>query len=213
MKHLVYIICIIACGGCRPSDKEKNIPVSVSAKKNVVYDSLPSNAYSVAENEEWNIFLNDETIEDSIEGLGSIKQVSLWTYSKSKKSGKKLMMSHPHSGFKVMKGQSIEVPLDSIPTISKVTILSWKGEPLKLLVEGSQDYRNIQSFIIEADSSNATYLPTNRGFIGVSEEDGLLIMESYDYYEDGGRFNVIETYNLNGICISTMEARVRNKQR
>lgn len=150
-------------------------------------DGIPPKAYSMAENEDWKIFLNDEAIGDSIEGVGAVKQVSLWTYNKREKSVKKLLMSHPHAdGRKLSIEHSFTIPLDSIPTISRVTILSWKGEPLKLLVEGSTDFRNVTSFVVDAESDQAIYLPTNRGSIGISEEDGLLIMQTYEYYKNGG---------------------------
>ena len=204
MRHLLYIICAIVLGGC---NNGRNVP----ALNDVVFDSIPSNAYFVAENEEWKIFLNDEATGDSIEGVGAVKQVSLWTYNKSKKSVKMLMMSHPHAnGSWVTMEHAVKIPLDSIPTISKVTVLSWKGESLKLLVEGCSDYRNVQSFIIDAESDQAICLPTNRGLIGVSEEDGLLIMQSYAYYEDGGRYNKIQAFNLIGKRIASMEARVKD---
>ena len=191
-------------GGC---NNGRNVP----ALNDVVFDSIPSNAYFVAENEEWKIFLNDEATGDSIEGVGAVKQVSLWTYNKSKKSVKMLMMSHPHAnGSWFTMEHAVKIPLDSIPTISKVTVLSWKGESLKLLVEGCSDYRNVQSFIIDAESDQAICLPTNRGLIGVSEEDGLLIMQSYAYYEDGGRYNKIQAFNLIGKRIASMEARVKD---
>lgn len=203
MRHLLYIICAIVLGGC---NNGRNVP----ALNDVVFDSIPSNAYFVAENEEWKIFLNDEATGDSIEGVGAVKQVSLWTYNKSKKSVKMLMMSHPHAnGSWFTMEHAVKIPLDSIPTISKVTVLSWKGESLKLLVEGCSDYRNVQSFIIDAESDQAICLPTNRGLIGVSEEDGLLIMQSYAYYEDGGRYNKIQAFNLIGKRIASMEAKVR----
>lgn len=191
-------------GGC---NNGRNVP----ALNDVIFDSIPSNAYFVAENEEWKIFLNDEATGDSIEGVGAVKQVSLWTYNKSKKSVKMLMLSHPHAnGSWFTMEHAVKIPLDSIPTISKVTVLSWKGESLKLLVEGCSDYRNVQSFIIDAESDQAICLPTNRGLIGVSEEDGLLIMQSYAYYEDGGRYNKIQAFNLIGKRIASMEARVKD---
>jgi hypothetical protein len=191
-------------GGC---NNGRNVP----ALNDVVFDSIPSNAYFVAENEDWKILLNDEAIGDSIEGMGAVKQMSLWAYNKSKKSVKKLMMSHPHAnGSWFTMEHAVKIPLDSIPTISKVTVLSWKGESLKLLVEGCSDYRNVQSFIIDAESDQAICLPTNRGLIGVSEEDGLLIMQSYAYYEDGGRYNKIQAFNFIGKRIASMEARVKD---
>lgn len=105
---------------------------------------------------------------------------------------------------------SVSIPLDSIPTITKVTILSWPNEPLKLLAEGCSDYRNVESFIINEGSDSTICLPTNRGLIGISEEDGLLIMQSYDYYEDGGRYNIIEAFDVKGIRVSSMNAKTRN---
>jgi hypothetical protein len=173
------------------------------------YSGIPFTAQSVAENEEYVIFLNDEDSGDSIEGLGSIKQVSLWTYDKSKEFANKLMKSNPHAdGSWFSMEHSVAIPLDSIPTISKVTILSWRGEPLKLLVEGCSDYRNVESFIVDIKSDQAICLPTNRGLIGISEEDGLLVMQSYAYYEGGGRYNIIEAFDQEGNRITSMDAKM-----
>ena len=171
---------------------------------------IPSTSQTISENEDYVIFLNDEDRGDSIEGLGAIKQVSLWTYQKSKKSANKILLSHPHADASWFSMEhSASIPLDSIPTISKVTILSWKGEPLKLLAEGCSDYRNVESFIIDIDSDQAICLPTNRGLIGISEEDGLLIMQSYAYYEDGGRYNIIEAFDQQGNRITSMDAKIQ----
>lgn len=92
-------------------------------------------------------------LEIALKGGGAVKQVSLWTYNKREKSVKKLLMPHPHAdGRKLSIEHSFTIPLDSIPTISRVTILSWKGEPLKLLVEGSTDFRNVTSVVVDAES-------------------------------------------------------------
>jgi hypothetical protein len=210
MKYLLLIICVIVCGGCSPSNKGKNIPVSDGAEKDAVYDSIPYDAYSMAENEDWKVFLNEEAVKDSIEGFPPVKQVSLWVYEKSEKSAKKILLTHPDAnGSWFTMEHSVCIPLDSIPTISKVTILSWKGESLKMVTEGCSDYRNVQSFIIDINSSEAICLPSNRGLVGISEEDGLLIMQSYAYYEDGGRYNVIEAFDEKGNRIASMDAKVQ----
>ena len=176
-----------------------------------MYKGIPSTAYTIAENDSVIVFLNDEAIEDSIDGLPPLKQVSLWSYHKNKKEGRKILLSHPHTNMAFLNMEhSVSIPLDSIPTITKVTILSWPNEPLKLLVEGCSDYRNVESFIINEDSDSAICLPTSRGIVGVSEEDGLLIMQSYDYYEDGGRYNIIEAFDVKGIRVSSMNAKTRN---
>ena len=176
-----------------------------------MYKGIPSTAYTIAENDSVIVFLNDEAIEDSIDGLPPLKQVSLWSYHKNKKEGRKILLSHPHTKMAFLNMEhSVSIPLDSIPTITKVTILSWPNEPLKLLAEGCSDYRNVESFIINEGSDSTICLPTNRGIVGVSEEDGLLIMQSYDYYEDGGRYNIIEAFDVKGIRVSSMNAKTRN---
>lgn len=201
--HIVIFLIVLVFCGCNSS--------SESGNKEDIYKGIPSSAYAVAENDSFIVFLNDEAIEDSIEGLPSIKQVSLWVCDKNRKEGKKILFSHPNTNMAFLNMEnSVCIPLDSIPTVTKVIILSWPNEPLKLLVEGCSDYRNVKSFIISEDSANAICLPTNRGLIGISEEDGLLIMQSYDYYEDGGRYNIIEAFDVKGIRVSSMNVKTKN---
>ena len=201
--HIVIFLIVLVFCGCNSSSESSN--------KEDIYKGIPSSAYAVAENDSVIVFLNDEAIADSIEGLPSIKQVSLWVYDKNRKEGKKILLSHPNTNMAFLNMEhSVCVPLDSIPTVTKVIILSWPNEPLKLLVEGCSDYRNVKSFIISEDSANAICLPTNRGLIGISEEDGLLIMQSYDYYEDGGRYNIIEAFDVKGIRVSSMNVKTKN---
>lgn len=201
--HIVVFLIVLVFCGCNSSSESSN--------KEDIYKGIPSSAYVVAENDSFIVFLNDEAIEDSIEGLPSIKQVSLWVYDKNRKEGKKILFSHPNTKMAFLNMEhSVSIPLDSIPTITKVTILSWPNEPMKLLAEGCSDYRNVESFIINEDSDNAICLPTNRGLIGISEEDGLLIMQSYDYYEDGGRYNIIEAFDVKGIRVSSMNVKTKN---
>lgn len=198
---LLSFIVLLVCG-CQPARKEEGM---------VKDEGVPSTAYVVAENEDYKVFLNDEAIADSIEGLPAIKQVSLWVCENAEREGKKVLTTHIHAnGSWFSMDHAVKVPRDSIPAIHKVVILSWHDDPLKLLVEGCSDYRNVQSFIINIESDSAICLPTNSGLIGMSEEEGLLIMQSYAYYEDGGRYNVIEAYDEEGNRISSMEAKIRN---
>ena len=197
-----FLIVSVTCG-CNSS--------SGSGNGEEMYKGIPSTAYTIAENDSVIVFLNDEAIEDSIDGLPPIKQVSLWSYNRNKKEGRKILLSHPHTNMAFLNMEhSVSIPLDSIQTITKVTILSWPNEPLKLLVAGCSDYRTVESLMIKEDSDSAICVPTSRGLIGVSEEDGLLIMQSYDYYEDGGRYNIIEAFDVKGIRVSSMNAKTRN---
>lgn len=76
---VVFLIVFLFCGCSSSSVSEDN--------KDVMYKGIPSTAYSIAENDSVIVFINDEAIEDSIEGLPSIKQVSLWAYNKNRKKG------------------------------------------------------------------------------------------------------------------------------
>lgn len=67
-----------------------------------------------------------------------------------------------------------------------------------------------RTFVVDAESDQAIYLPTNRCSIGISEEDGLLIMQTYEYYKNGGRYNIIEAFNQQGDRIASMDAKTRN---
>ena len=144
--HIVIFLIVFVFCGCNSS--------SESGNKEYIYKGIPSSAYAVAENDSVIVFLNDEAIADSIEGLPSIKQVSLWVYDKNRKEGKKILLSHPHANMTFLNMEhSVSIPLDSIPTITKVIILSWPNEPLKLLVEGCSDYRNVKSSHIQKRSA------------------------------------------------------------
>ncbi len=198
---------ILLSVGCNHSDKPNDSLSIEKGEPDMVktYAGIPSTACQVAENEYFIIFLNDEALEDSIEGLPTIKQVSLWKFDKKMEVGKKILLTHPHAdGSWFTMDHSVVVPLDYISTISEVTILSWEGQPLRLLAEGCSDYRNVQSFILDDNCDEAICLPTNRGLIGVSEEEGFLIMQSYGYYEDGGRYNIIDAFDVNGNRVSSM---------
>ncbi len=199
--------------GCNPSDKHNDSMTAVKSEIGMaeLHKGIPPTACQEAESGDFIIFLNEEAVGDSIEGLPDIKQVSLWKYDKKKNAGNKILLTHPQAkGGWFSMDKAVVVPLDSIPTISDVTILSWPGEPLRLLVEGCADYRNVQSFIVEENDGNAICLPTNSGLIGISTEEYLLIMQSYEYYPEGGRYNRIEAFDHKGNRVSSMKAMLQN---
>ncbi len=76
---VVFLIVSVICGCSSSSVSEDN--------KDVMYKDIPSTAYRVAENDSVIVFLNEEAIGDSIDGLPSIKQVSLWSYNRNRKEG------------------------------------------------------------------------------------------------------------------------------
>ena len=79
-----------------------------------------------------------------------------------------------------------------------------EDEPLCLLLEGKPDLRNVYSRIWHEGRDSLILLPSNAGFIGISDEEELLIMKSYEYYEQGGRYNCIEAYDREGRLVGSM---------
>ena len=179
-------------------------------KSKIDYNGIPITAKLVAEDSHYAVFTNVEAYDDdSIGNWPPLEQVSLWAFDKQKQKLEMMLLTHLDTdGSRYDTTESFTMPVDTIPTIQKVIIISYPEENLKLLVEGCPDYRNVYSFIVELGKKEAIYLPTNRGFIGFSEEDYLLIMQSYHYYPCGGRYNRIEAFDWEGKRICSMDAKI-----
>ena len=160
---------------------------------------IPKTATVVAEDDNVVVYLNKE--DDS-----ETPQKSLWIRYKETNEEKCLVVTHPHAQADWQQfTQSVRILADSIQTIGRVTIVSsFNNNPVVLLVEGSYDHRNIDSFIISDISEYAIGLPTSSGLVGIAQEESLLIMESYDYYKGGGRYSKIEAFDLDGNKIDSM---------
>ena len=160
---------------------------------------IPKTATVVAEDDNVVVYLNKE--DDS-----ETPQKSLWIRYKETNEEKRLLFTHPHAKADWQQfTQSVRILADSIQTIGRVTIVSsFNNNPVVLLIEGSSDHRNIDSFIITDTSKEAIGLPTSSGLVGITQEEGLLIMESYEYYKGGGRYSKIEVFDLDGNKIDSM---------
>lgn len=77
-RSVLFTFIVLLVCGCQPARKEEGM---------VKDEGVPSTAYVVAENEDYKVFLNDEAIADSIEGLPAIKQVSLWVCKNAEREG------------------------------------------------------------------------------------------------------------------------------
>mgnify|MGYP006916090610 CR=1 FL=1 len=128
---------------------------------------IPKTAVVVAEDDNVSVYLNRED-------KSEIPQKSLWIRYKETNKEKQLLVTHPNGRADWQQyTNSVRVPTDSIQTIGRVTIVSsFINAPLVLLIEGSSDHRNIDSFIITDTSKEAIGLPTSSGLVGISQEEG-----------------------------------------
>ena len=130
--------------------------------------------------------------------------------SVNKKTGQKqdLLKADPDSRiFASLDYENIsQVHKDSLLSIDKVTILWSRGDTLYLAIEDCADAsnQNTHTFIFNNKSDSLIHLPTNAGLMGLTTEEGYLVMQSYEYYDQGGRFNVIDVYDYRGVNISSL---------
>ena len=106
-----------------------------------------------------------------------------------------------------------QVHKDSLLSIDKVTILWPQGDTLFLAIEDCVDEsnQNTHTFIFNDKSDSLVHLPTNAGLMGLTSEEGYLVLQSYEYYFDdiGGRYNKVDVYDVTGKLISSMTLDLR----
>ena len=140
------------------------------------------------------------------------KEGSTVLYSYDKKTGetKDLLMTSPCSRvFASLDYENVcSVHKDSLLRIDKVTILWSYNDTMYLAIEECADMSNpnTHTFIFNERSDSLIHLPTNAGLMGLTTEEGYLVMQSYEYrYDVGGRYNVIDFYDVNGQKVSSIE--------
>ena len=101
---------------------------------------------------------------------------------------------------------SVKVHRDSLKTITGVHILSYPGEPLVRLVQDVSNTSVCYSYIEKEGTDSLILLPSCGEFLGVSYDDGLIIMDSY-CYDDNGRYGVVQGYTFDGKKVCEMETK------
>ena len=136
------------------------------------------------------------------------RKVSVWSYDQESKEAKRIVSSTGEDIAVWCKSDTVKSywPKDSIASIYQAKIISWPDKPLRIVVDGCPDRRNVWSYIVAEDLDEAILLPTNAGFLGHALEEDLLIAQSYEYYdyETGGRYNVIKVFNNQGDLLTTI---------
>ena len=95
---------------------------------------------------------------------------------------------------------------DSLFVVSKVHILSYPREPLTLLIQDVSNYTVCHSFVFQLGVDSLIHLPSSGDFLGVSCDDNLIIMDSYNYNEDG-RYGLVQGYSFDGEKVCEMETK------
>lgn len=105
---------------------------------------------------------------------------------------------------------SVKVHKDSVKTITGVYVLSYPDEPLVRLLQDASTTSVCYSYIQKEGSDSLILLPSCGEFLGVSHDDGLIIMDSY-YYDDNGRHGIVQGYTFDGEKVCEMKTKISEK--
>ena len=106
----------------------------------------------------------------------------------------------------ILEERSVMVHKDSVMTITRVHVLSYPDEPLVRLLQDVSNTSVCYSYIEKEGSDSLILLPSCGEFLGVSYDDGLIIMDSY-YYDDNGRHGVVQGYTFDGDKVCEMKTK------
>ena len=94
------------------------------------------------------------------------------------------------------KADAVEVPINLIATAEQAYFAPGKGT--KILVEGCPDGRNIWTYIIDMDTHTAKMFPSNEGMNRMDYDNNEIILATYGYYAEGGRYTFLRAYSPSG---------------
>ena len=146
-----------------------------------------------------------ENYEYKITAVENDGQMILRSYNKATGQIQDLLSTDPLSRmYAALDYENVSaVHKDSLLYIDKVTLLWSSGDTLYLALEDCADASNpnTHTFIFNEKSDSLVHLPTNAGLMGLTSEEGYLVLQSYEYYFDdtGGRYNTVDIYDYYGV--------------
>ena len=168
--------------------------------------SLPEGARIIAHGGSYDVFVVGNGPEtDNPE----MQPVSLWTYTRHNGEARCILTTHPDSQLD-MASYSFNTP-DQGKLVTEQAVMCvdhvWvhPNDESILVVSGIPDSRNFYTFIIDIENHTIMHLPSNSTFKGFTDEDGDILVESYCYYPQGGRYSLIAAYDIHGRRIGYME--------
>lgn len=158
---------------------------------------LPKTAQLQAQKGNYELYVNveQEANEDDITGVYSV-----WLADRGKNVVRRILITNPMAApvweeMNEKKG-GVEVPMDQIAAAERAMFASKDGK--RIVVEGCPDARNIWTYIINLDTQTAMQFPGTEGVQDINLDKGEIILASYGYYEEGGRYTYQKAYSLDG---------------
>jgi len=179
------------------NDDSERLELSPNEEGALNISELPQTAKLQAKQGDMELYVNveQEANEDDITGVYSV-----WLADRGKNVVRRILITNPMAEpvWEEMnkKNGGVEVPMHQIAAADRAMFAS--KDCKKIVVEGCPDARNIWTYIINLDTRTAMQIPATEGVQEINPDKGEIIVASYGYYEEGGRYTYQQAYSLDG---------------
>jgi len=137
---------------------------------------------------------------------------SVWYVNKQTGMVRKLCTTNPMAEgqwerMQKNNGNGVTVGIDQIAAADKAYI--FPGYVNKVVVEGCPDNRNIWTYIIDVNTLTAMQISATEGVQECDWDRKEIIVSSYGYYEEGGRYTYKKAIDVNGRFLRQVGERER----
>jgi len=180
------------------SDETEMTGVAMYQQDVMDASALPKTAKLVDNRGQLALYVNEEqtATEDNQNAYYTV-----WLMDEKAKTVQRVCYTNPTAAapWEEMRGEkadAVEVPIHLIATAEQAYFAPGKGT--QILVEGCPDGRNIWTYIIDMDSHTAKMFPSNEGVNSMNYDRNEIVLASYGYYDEGGRYTYLRAYSPNG---------------
>lgn len=215
---LLSISLIIILGGCHTKnesnkdEEQQNVtptadstlsasdatPTSVNDDGILDISEMPSTAKRLNNHFQYAVYTNEERV---MEDFDNAIVYSIWLADERTGTVRKICETNPKAEAQWEKmsdeqADGVAVALDQIASAEKAWIAP--GDVSKVVVQGCPDGRNEWTYIIDTDAKTAIQLPSTEGVASLDWEKKEIIVASYGYHSEGGRYTFLSAYDNNG---------------
>ena len=159
-----------------------------------------------------NTVVTDEDVDAillrSVNGRDGVYVVTIWKYYKKQNDIQEIVTSHPMADllwYNPDKKHGVTLGLDSVFAASGAMLVPLN--PDLIVINGKIDkMETTYTFLVDKDAGKAILLPSNRGCVGFTSEEGLPICLSFRHHANGepGRYSVVSIYDEKGNLVKEM---------
>ena len=159
---------------------------------------MPSTAKRLDNHFQYAVYTNEERV---MEDYDNAIIYSIWLADERTGTVSKICETNPKAVAQWEKmndeqADGVAVSLDQIASAEKAWIAP--GDVSKVIVQGCPDARNEWTYIIDTDAKTAIQLPSTEGVESLDWEKKEIIVASYGYHPEGGRYSFLSAYDNNG---------------